>query len=349
MKVILDCERMKYPNTGLFEYCHQLGLALIKSQNHADEVDIYIQRQNRKYFPDTVNFFNQKSIHKYLFPTLDNDIDIWHATHQSTWYLPPKNRNIKRVLTIHDLNFLYEEKTEAKRKVYLKSLQQKINLADHIVAISEFTKSDITQHLNVDKPVTVIYNGCRVEDFSGFDRPSYRPANAFIFALGSVNAKKNFHTLPCLVKNNALELVIAGNPSGAYVEKIFIEAQAQGVEDKVKVIGAITEEEKYWYYKHCSAFALPSIAEGFGIPVIEAMSFGKPVFLSTLTSLPEIGGEFANYFRNFSPEHMIEVFGAGMKKYNDMNLSPSLVQYAGKFDWKLSAQAYWKVYQSLVR
>lgn len=348
MKVILDCERMKYPNTGLFEYCHQLGLALIQSQNKADEVDIYIQKQNQKYFPDNVNFFNQKSIHKYLFPSLGNDIDIWHATHQSTWYLPPKSRNIKRVLTIHDLNFLYEEKTDAKRKNYLKNLQEKINLADHIVAISEFTKNDINKHLNIDKPLTVIYNGCIVEAYPNFDQPTYRPANDFIFALGSVNAKKNFHTLPCLVKNNAMELIIAGNPSSSYVEKIYQEAQAQGVADRVKVIGTITEEDKYWYYKHCSAFALPSIAEGFGIPVIEAMSFGKPVFLSTLTSLPEIGGEHANYFKNFSPAHMIEVFEAGMKKHSDLNLAPSLIQYAGKFNWKRSAEAYWKVYQSLV-
>jgi len=347
MKIILDCERMKYPNTGLFEYCHQLGLALIQTRDKRDELDIYIQKENQKHFPKSINFLNQKSIHKYLFPGLDSDVYVWHATHQSTWYLPPKNRNMKQVLTVHDLNFLYEEKTDTKRLNYLKSLQQKINLADHIVAISEFTKSDVLKHLKVDKPITVIYNGCKVKNFAQFDQPRFRTSNRFIFALGSVNPKKNFHTLPCLIKDNKLELVIAGNPSRDYQERIYKEAKLYGVTDRVKVIGPITEEEKYWYYKHCSAFALPSIAEGFGIPVIEAMSFGKPVFLSTSTSLPEIGGEFANYFENFSPEHMTEVFIAGMRKHCDLNLSPALIKYASKFDWKYSAEAYWKVYQSL--
>jgi glycosyltransferase involved in cell wall biosynthesis len=100
------------------------------------------------------------------------------------------------------------------------------------------------------------------------------------------------------------------------MEKEVMEAAKKfGVEDRVKLIGPATEEEKYWYYKNCEAFLFPSYAEGFGLPVIEAMYHGKPVFISDKTSLPEVGGDAAYYFRNFEPEYMQEVFKEGMRDY----------------------------------
>ena len=347
MEIILDCERMKHPYTGLFEYCHQLGLALYHTKEEKDTIDIYIQKNNQHYFPQDLHFFTQRGIHKFIFPKIDSKFDIWHATHQTSSYLPPKNRKIKRVLTIHDLNFIYEEKSAAKKAKFLKIHQQNIDNADHIVAISEFTKNDILKHLSVNKPVSVIYNGCNVDNFPGYDNPLYKPEKPFLFALGTINAKKNFHVLPALVKNQHLELVVAGNKDMNYVKKILEEARKHHVEHQVKILGAITNKDKYWYYKNCQAFLFPSKAEGFGIPVIEAMSFGKPVFLSTATCLPEIGGEFAYYFEHFDAEHMQQIFHTGMKDYNDRQPAQSIINHAKTYNWETSAKAYWRIYKSL--
>lgn len=349
MEVILDCERMKYPYTGLFEYCQHLGLALLETKGNSDQIDIYLQKKDQHYFPADIKFLTQKSLHKFVFPSLPQQADIWHATHQTSWYMPPSGRKIKRVLTIHDLNFLYEDKSEAKRAAWLKKHQRNIDLADHLVAISEFTKNDVLKHLNVNKPISVIYNGCKVALFPGYDKPTYQPKQPFLFSIGTVNAKKNFHVLPCLIKDQHLELIIAGKADGDYSKSIMEEARKYGIENQVKILGAVSNEDKYWYYKNCFAFVFPSIAEGFGIPVIEAMTFGKPVFLSTATCLPEIGGKHAWYFNSFTAEAMRQVFAAGMAEYEATNPAAEIIAHAKKFNWTNTALEYWKVYRSLVQ
>ncbi|RZJ83620.1 MAG: glycosyltransferase family 1 protein [Chryseobacterium sp.] len=348
MEIILDCERMKYPYTGLFEYCHQLGRALLEIKSTSDQIDIYLQDKDRHYFPADTKFITQRSLHKFFFPKLPAKADIWHATHQTSWYIPPAGRKIKRVLTIHDLNFLYENKSEQKRAAWLKKHQRNIDLADQLVAISEFTKNDVLKHLQVNKPITVIYNGCNVNMFPEFNNPTYKPTHPFLFTIGTVNAKKNFHVLPCLIANKDLELIIAGKADGDYIQTIMLEAKKYGVEDRVKILGAVSNEDKYWFYKNCEAFVFPSIAEGFGIPVIEAMTFGKPVFLSTATCLPEIGAEHAWYFKNFDPDEMRRTFTEGMIQYQQEQPQQSIMAHAAKFNWINTAKAYLEVYRSLM-
>jgi glycosyltransferase involved in cell wall biosynthesis len=109
----------------------------------------------------------------------------------------------------------------------------------------------------------------------------------------------------------------------------------------------VTEEDKYWYYKNCTAFTFPSLAEGFGLPVVEAMYFGKPLFLSSHTCLPEIGGDLAYYFdRDFDPEDMRAVFENGMNRYNQ-ELGIRLRQRACDFSWEKCAASYLKIYREL--
>jgi len=86
--------------------------------------------------------------------------------------------------------------------------------------------------------------------------------------------------------------------------------------------GKINAEEKQYYLQNCSAFVFPSLLEGFGIPPIEAMRFGKPIFLSKLTSLPEIGGDKAFYWDTFDAKDMATIFTNGMHTFetNDIYL-----------------------------
>jgi glycosyltransferase involved in cell wall biosynthesis len=337
---------MRYPYTGLFEYCVQLGKALQNGMSNEDSITYYLPRQYNNYFGE-YDYLIQKGIHKLLSPGTGH-ANIWHTTYQSSQYMVC-NRKIKNILTVHDLNFLYE-KTGLKTGKYLKRLQRNVDRADYITAISEYAKTDILNHLQTgDKPVSVIYNGCRVSEYPDYDTPAYRPATPFLFSIGTVVPKKNFHVLPRLLAHTDYELIIAGKKQDDYVDKIIEEAKKQNVTDRVKLLGAVNDQDKYWYLKHCEAFLFPSLAEGFGIPPVEAMHFGKPVFLSTLTSLPEIGGQYAYYFDDFDPGNMRKVFEKGMNHYAQTNPASLITGHAGQFNWEKSAKAYLDIYKSILQ
>jgi glycosyltransferase involved in cell wall biosynthesis len=116
----------------------------------------------------------------------------------------------------------------------------------------------------------------------------------------------------------------------------------------VHILGPVTEGEKAWYLENCMAYIHPSLAEGFGAPVVEAMSFGKPLFLSHLTSLPEIGGDVAFYFKSFDPGHMTEVLYEGLQYFQQNGLSQKIKERSTHFNWREKAKQYRDVYHSLL-
>lgn len=344
--ILFDCERMKYPHTGLYTFCQELGAHLLQQAQANEQFFYYMPPELIPHFGSNAEYIRQSSLHKFYFPQRKK-MDVWHTTYQSSPYRPNK-KGTRRVLTVHDLNFLHEQKSKEKEKKYLAAVQRNVDEADQLVAISQFAMAETLRHVNTyNKPFHVIYNGATVREFPGFDTPRNRPAMPFLFAMGTVLPKKNFHVLPCLVKEQNMELIIAGNINEAYREKILQEAKNHRVLDKVKIIGPITEEEKYWYLKNCRAFVFPSLAEGFGLPVIEAMHFGKPVFLSDRTSLPEIGGDAAYYFHDFDPGYMQEVLKEGLSHFSDTLREETVRQHAAKFSWEKAAAAYMEIYRGL--
>jgi len=134
------------------------------------------------------------------------------------------------------------------------------------------------------------------------------------------------------LKENSIELIVAGKlDEPDYICNMKKQADAIGVGERLKILGPVSEADKAWYYQNCMAFSLPSLAEGFGAPVVEAMKFGKPVFLSARTSLLEIGKDVAFYFNSFEPSHMNEVFSNGIKEYNKNGLALKIQQRANYF------------------
>lgn len=349
--IVFDCERMKYSNTGLYNYCLQLGLHL-KQALHlpSDNLTYYLPRSCKGIFGNGENYIIQNSFQKFWLPSLGGHT-IWHATYQSTDYLPARNRKIKVVLTIHDVNFLHEpDISEVKKQKNLLHLQNNITRSDAIVCISEFCRQDVLLNCEVgNKQVQVIHNGTNSLMVPLLSPQSYKPKRPFIFSIGCVNRKKNFHVLlPLVQQNREMELVIAGRTEDrSYVRYINDQAKEMGVAEKVRVIGSISEPEKSWYFQNCYAFTFPSLAEGFGLPVTEAMSLGKPVFLSHLTSLPEIGENAAFYFDDFEAKHMQQVFLSGMQQYVKHDMSDLIKKRSTDFCWTKAAQQYLKVYHSL--
>jgi glycosyltransferase involved in cell wall biosynthesis len=346
-KIVFDAERMKYPDTGLFHYNLNLGKHLEKHKLEDKEALTFFVPQSAQQ-----NFSNclpQHSYQKFCMPILSN-YDIWHATYQGTQYMPMRNKKIKVVLTIHDLNFIYDDtKPLWKINRNLRNLQQLINRADAIVFISEFTQQDVLQRLDLkNKPYYLIYNGSNFLEQPILNKSSYKPKRPFLFSLGVVNRKKNFHTLLPLLQDKQMELLIAGkNDDPNYFDFINETAYKIGLNEHVHLLGAVSEKEKSWYYHNCKAFMMPSISEGFGLPVVEAMSLGKPLFLSNKTALPEIGGALGFYFNDFEPKHMQQVFARGMQMYQANGMAQQLKDRAHLFQWDKAAAAYWEVYRSL--
>jgi glycosyltransferase involved in cell wall biosynthesis len=349
-KIIFDCERMKYPDTGLYHYCRNLGKYLESNIDRKQEnLFFYTPPGQQGWSHDVSNHITQNPLHKFILPPLQS-FDVWHATYQNTHYMPLLNKKIKVVLSVHDLNFLYDEKKSgAKKEKYLRYLQKLINRSDAIVCISEFSRQDVLQHCDVkNKPLYVIHNGTNLLQKPCLTAHSYKPRKPFLFSIGVINRKKNFHVLLPLLQNNSMELLIAGKDDDdiyrSYLEK---RSRELGVTDNVRLLGTISENEKSWYFNNCQAFAFPSISEGFGLPVVEAMSCGKPLFLSDRTALPEIGGDVSFYFSDFHPDHIRQVFYSGMQKYNANGLRERIKERGNSFCWHKSAKEYLEVYRSL--
>ncbi len=351
-RIILDCELMKHRNSGLYQYCLNIGNYVQHTLNQSEYTDVikyYVPEAEANAFDNTGNNIVEKKYHRLIKPFLW-DCDIWHAPFQSGRMLPQHSKGVKVLLTIHDLNCLHEGKPVAEQEKSLRHTQQLINRADAIVCISEFCRQDVLKYCDVkNKPVHVIHNGTHKLHEAALNLTSYKPTVPFLFGMGYVNRKKNFHVLLPMLQDNNYELIIAGRLDEAdYVHSIKQQAKKLGVSERVHLLGPVGEQEKAWYLKHCLAYMHPSLAEGFGAPVVEAMAFGKPLFLSNYTSLPEIAGEVGFYFSNFSEDHMQEVFKSGMAEYQRNGLSKRIIQKGSEYDWKQKAKEYIEVYHSLM-
>ena len=203
-------------------------------------------------------------------------------------------------------------------------------------------------NLNLEgKRTYVIQNGVDIEYDKVVSKPDYLPSGKYLLALGMVLKKKNFHVLIDLMeKLDDYNLIIAGDNSSEYAKMIINTVSDRHLQNRVFLPGIVSEEDKIFLYKNCSAFLFPSRVEGFGLPVIEAMKFGKPVFISDKTSLPEIGGDLAYYWNNFNPGYMADIFNSKIREYeeNEDNMKNKLIEYSRRFDWEKSIKQYYDLY-----
>ena len=324
-KILIDFDKIKDPNSGLGQFCAHLKL-------HFDQSPLHLEYWRPNKF--------QKLAKK--FPFLLPKSDVFHAVHQDSPFKPwwPKT---KYILTIHDLNALYESSNFGTGEYYKRVLQKRINRASVVTFISKFTESEVMKNFKINPLKTrVIYNGISLGTTS--ERPALVPDGPFLFSVATVLPKKNFHVLIDFLKLVPdYKIVIAGTTYHSYAKNMLKRIQDEGLADRFFLIGTIDEPQKVWYYEHAAAFVFPSLLEGFGLPVAEAMSKGLPLFLSDKTCLPEIGGDEAFYFRNFEPESMKEVFLSGMKSFTPEK-KQRLIERSKMFDWKKAADEYLAIY-----
>jgi len=337
-KALICLDRLKYLNCGLGQISVNLGRNLLENKQSGMEYSFLLPAKGFPEFDNRIKSI-KLTIFRNLFPRFMRDYELCHVTHQ----LPQYNFGAakKNLLTIHDLNFIYT-KSKSKTKRYLKKLQQNINKSDAIVFISEFTKRNCYEYLNIpdSKIIRVIFNGVEPPGIET-EKPKWLTSDKFLFSIGQFLEKKNFHVLIPFIKllPEDLYLVIAGENDTHYGQKMKSLVAENKLEKKVFLPGGISEKQKNYLYHNCQAYVFPSVAEGFGLPVIEAMLSNKPVFCSNRTSLKEIGGDFAFFWENYEPSYMLDIFKKGMEKFNDEGMTQysqnnfNILPYANKVNY----------------
>jgi glycosyltransferase involved in cell wall biosynthesis len=342
-QIVIDIEKTKNLNSGLGQFSLNYALSM---QKYAEKEMNYVFYLKHNKLIERID--KTKIVKAPVFKS-KSKATLWHSLHQFPKVHAPKTA--KHLLTVHDLNFLHEKDVKKQQK-YLHRLQSNIDKADAITVISDYTKKQLLEHVEVgEKPVYRIYNGVDLKQYPTAIAPSFIADNAFFFSLGIISEKKNFHVLLTLLKafpNH--KFVFAGEKSSVYAKNIQQTAKDLGVDSQLIMPGTITEEEKSWLYTHCEAFLFPSLAEGFGLPVIEAMLATKPVFLSTYCSLPEVGGDAAFYWDSFDADKMIAVLKKGLKEFQEDKkaMQEKIKSHANLFSHQKSILAYIEVYRKMM-
>ena len=287
--------------------------------------------------------------HRYL-SGLTRQYDLWHSLQQFPSHLP--NPRTPQILTVHDLNFLVEKDPDKVAK-YLNRLQKNVDRSLAITTISNATKEVLEKHIDMKgRSVTTIYNGVKLNAYPEYEQPNYVDGAKYFFAIGVFTRKKNFEVLLPMMKHfSQHKLVIAGDNETSYGQFLRKQVDTLGLADQVVFPGKVSDEVKYSLYKHCEAFMMPSQAEGFGLPVIEAMMVEKPVFLNPITSLLEIGGSVANYFNSYESQAMADQVESQLHQHQVLNaLDPDrLKTYAERFNWTSCLSQYLALYSDTVK
>lgn len=354
--VLIDVERLKYPKSGIANVC----LSLIKGLDQKIPAFNYTFYGPKANIPTTKSRFtiiNWKFWQKKI-PVSIASYALIHTTHQLSEYFHQIKKDQKKVVTLHDLNFLHDKSSQRKIEKSRRIVQKNIGNANAIVCISEFVKGDFIKNkhlfqLKDNVKIEVVYNGLMFPEKENFiPQKNYSFINEkFILNIGVLFPKKNQNVLLDLISKNDRHLVlITSSAKSEYKEKFLEKIKILGLTERVHILENVENEEKYFLLQHCESYCHPSLAEGFGIPPVEAMYFRKPVFLSKYTSLPEIGGDLAFYFEDFSAENMSNVYLAGISKFNEDKVvfQTKLRDRALEFSYLKMAESYENIYKKLL-
>jgi len=357
MIIGFDAKRAFNNRSGLGNYSRNL-LKALKMYFPENIYILFTPYINRSIFNDK-NFqvITPKGLHK-IFPSLWRSFfinfdfrkykpEIFHGLSNEI-PLGVNKRKVKTIVTIHDLIFVrYPEFYKLiDRKIYHFKFKYACENANLIIAISEQTKSDILEYFKVDESkIRVVYQCCNPIFFEkiefSFEELSYKykiPDN-YILYVGTIERRKNLLTLLKAVYFGKIDLpiVVVGRKTEYFNEIInFIK------EKKLKniyFIGEISNEDLASLYKYAKVFIYPSVFEGFGIPLIEAIASGVPVITSNTGCFMETGGEAALYCNPYNYE---EIADSIIKIINDQNLRENMIKKGKEHIKKFTPEAFAK-------
>lgn len=266
------------------------------------------------------------------------------------------------VVTVHDLSFMrYPQAFPPVQRAYLQSqVRRSVRAARQVIAVSQATKQDVIELFGVPADhIDVVHNGvdasfcpapaAQVEAF----RRQQRLPQRYILHLGTLEPRKNLvrlvqafaHVKGMDSGQPPIKLVLAGGKGWDY-DAIFAEVTHQGLEQEVLFPGYVADEELVWWYRAAAVFAYPSLLEGFGLPVLEAMACGAPVVTSNVSSLPEVAGDAALLV---DPTSVDALAAALLRLLDDTTLAAELrtrgLHQAARFPWSRTAAETADVYR----
>jgi len=367
-RVVIDLEKLRHINCGLGRFSLYLGQELLRLAGNRFEPVLFLPRGGETHFRDIsaakydtlrVRPWRKEGVQRWLrpigryLPGVQRPA-LWHVTNQMSRYLPLDDR-VPVVLTIHDLNFLHSntEHQQADRiRRKLADIQRRVDRAAAIVTDSRYVADDLRQHINTGHtPIHVIPLGLNPTPTASTIRPAWLPAGPFALSVGNFLPHKNFRALIALAKHlPELRIVIAGKKDTPYGAVVAEDVARHGLGDRVLLPGMVSDADRQWLYEQCAVFLFPSLTEGFGFPVLEAMQCGKPVVMSRRTSLPEIAGAEGFFFDSYKPEAMATVVETACQSFHsDPQAADRCRHHANSFSWRAAAEGYARVYDQTLQ
>lgn len=381
MKILIDSQPLMGQKTGIGNYTEKLinelsllpvTLELITNQtvNFKKLNDINITGENvtlnNKLYPYKIFRRVIKSNILYSFP-IDfnlNRIDCGNTVFHATNFISLPTKYAKQVVTIHDLAFMKYPKV-VEQKIYnymMRWVPYSVNLADEIIADSENTKKDIIELLKVpENKISVIYLAADKHFKKQLNmvitnvKLKYKLPDKYFLYLGTLEPKKN---LPLLIEamkllkqnyDSEYKLVVVG-AKGWKFNPIFERVHELGLEEDVIFTGYIADQDLPAIYSGATAFMFPSLYEGFGIPLLEAMQCEVPVIASNASCIPEVVNKGGILLDPTDVESWVEAMHniSSDKELHQQYVKKGLEQ-ASKFSWEKVARETLEVYEKALK
>ena len=368
-----DAKRAFFNLSGLGNYSRNLLYALVnKGPNNSyylftpkTKDRVIIENEDRfKLIEPNV------AVLKMIYPLwrmmyMNNDIkrlklDIYHGLSQE---LPIgiEKTGTKSVVTVHDLIFMRfpEFYNRIDARIYYWKLVHACRVSDHIVAVSQQTKNDLIKFLNLspDK-ISVIHQGCNSYFWKSYSkeffqevRKKYNLPEKYLLYLGTVEERKNLLGIvkAMHITNIDIPLVVIGRKVDIYYKKVLNYITINKL-NNIIFPARILDIELPVIYQNAECFIYPSLFEGFGIPLLEALVSKTPVITTNRGCFAEAAGPGSLYVNPYDPEKIGEAI---LKVVNDKGLRDRMItigsEYANNFREDHIASAYMKIYYSLLK
>jgi glycosyltransferase involved in cell wall biosynthesis len=370
MRIGFDAKRFFHNKTGLGNYSRSL-VKLLSDANSENDYLLFNPKHSRKFslhnysskvvevLPSNFLFKKVSSLWRLVFISNDikkNSVEIYHGL---SGELPiGLLKKIKKVVTIHDLIFIRYPNLYGffDRKIYYWKFKYAAKKADVVIAISEQTKKDIVDFLSIDsRKIKVIYQGCQdifKKQYSLEEKDivakKYTLPGKFILNVGTIEERKNLFTIVKSIKDLDIPLVIIGKKT-SYYNQIHQYILENGMEKRVFYLSKLEANELAIIYQLATIFIYPSIFEGFGIPIIEALFSKTPVITTISGVFPEAGGPDSVYIDPMNVEELKEKIIMLMD--NDelrKDISEKGFQFVQKFNNRPIAEQMLNCYRELL-
>jgi glycosyltransferase involved in cell wall biosynthesis len=373
MAIYIDVSSAVHSKAGIGRYAGSLAQALVAME--PDRFRLFYNRVKESRPPSGLEAVPKRTIRagykpwrmavwmgqlaRLGFNRLVPGAELFHATE----HLLPPLRNVATVLTVHDMIFrLFREHQKPLNYWYLNATMPiYCDRADALITVSESSKRDIVSYYGLDPDkITVIYEAASPEfrpadkDALAAVRRKYGLPESYAIHVGTIEPRKNLtrlvEALQLLREDGVVvPLVVVGSRGWLY-DGLFRRVEELDAGQEVLFPGYVPTVDLPAVYGAARLAVVPSVYEGFGLPVLEAMACGIPVVSSGVSSLPEVGGEAACYFDPLDVDEMAAVI---RRVWTDADLqvemrARGLVQ-AAKFSWERAAQETMTVYERTLR